>query len=1232
MPERALREAVSGTAIRQIDDFVSSFASLKHAFDFSVVVQTGQIVNRALVRAEVVVQQQMLDALKPAKMDLHGRPECLPGTRLDILKIVVDWATNPAASENVFWLSGVAGSGKSTLTTSIAKLFRDINCLGAFLFFNRDIAESSEPSNVVRTIAYQLGQHDRKIGDAISTVIEATPTLIRGNSQLQFSKLLVEPLSSLSDYPHLGPIVIVLDAIDECGTPDSRRSLMRAIAIESAKLPPIFRFLIVGRPEHDIRQHLDARSHIRSYRLRIDSDATRDDILTMLRSQLSIIRSELMASGPKDWPGEARLRALASRASGLFVWASTAAKFLQAQDPEHGIQIILAPDGASDAQTALDNLYTKALQSVGRWSDAAFSSGFREVVGTLLVARNPMSGTTIDKLLHMEQQKTAFHAISRLGCLFYSNAIIRFLHPSFADFLSDHERCQNHQWFIDLASHNLRVAVQCMDRLRGVLRYNLCALSLSRESSSWQGRQLPEDAVYTCIFWVEHVCAVENGEAIAPRLEQFVFEHLLHWLEAMSILGRARSATTMLKSLLSWYQKRLPPGTRLHNLIYDAYRFTQTYVEFIEAHPMAIYTAALPFTPTNTVLYQTFHNKKQHPLVSVGCRSSWPSMLSVLPGPADRVRHVAFAARGERIVTSTFDNLLCLWDVESGVEACLPFPHESESQDLVTFSTSEDGALIASVNSSLDGNRNRSVSVYDTSSREPVAGPFDVGEGPFKMVLLSPKGDLLASVAGNTLFIWDIASSALISERASGDYSSLAFLGGQLFCGSSSNGSVIVHNAYTGEFASIMTNGHTSTVIALHAVDDSNRIFSIDSQWRVCAWDAPSGNQLQSMQLLQSDGKACLASFSLSAERVAVQGSNEFGVWDVETGSNICKFSNTDTVCSLALSPNGNLVVAASTIRMAGYWSVADSTVRGIVAPESLRPRGIQVDSLIYSPNGDRIALTFCDSNDRIHIIDATTGNDTLHPLECHTPVKSMAFSPNSFLLASGSEDCKLRVWNSENGSEWLTVSSNHQDHVMSVEFSRDGGRLLSTSRDFTVRVWSLESGTELLAITIPRKRKILSAAEYAHPCAAMSPDGLMIVTSSEYGDDICLWDATTGLKINLSFEKIPFEWRRSPSLGFSSDSRSIFLKSSKSSRREWDVNTGTLSEESRPGSYTGKARDEIVVDSRGGWIMENDTKRTLSRLPFTTAAVVMTTSCRTSIAIVTQDDFLVVRFPTETL
>src|ERR1700685_2123868 len=92
---------------------------------------------------------QILQDLRPAHMDASDRTECLPGTRAEVIQFITDWATAPVRKQNILWVYGLAGGGESTLATTMANKFRRMGRLGAFLFFDRDVAERSDPLTVI---------------------------------------------------------------------------------------------------------------------------------------------------------------------------------------------------------------------------------------------------------------------------------------------------------------------------------------------------------------------------------------------------------------------------------------------------------------------------------------------------------------------------------------------------------------------------------------------------------------------------------------------------------------------------------------------------------------------------------------------------------------------------------------------------------------------------------------------------------------------------------------------------------------------------------------------------------------------------------------------------------------------------------------------------------------------------------------------------------------------------
>jgi hypothetical protein len=253
-------------------------------------------------------------------MDASTRLECLPGTRVPIIQVIREWITNPSADSSVFWLHGLAGSGKSTLMTTVAHIFMESGQLGAFLFFDRDSSERNDPKLVIRTLAYQLALFDSQIGAKISEATKANPRIIYSPLRFQFLKLLVEPLSSPDVLQSEASIVLVLDALDECGSAKDRKELLDLLLNESVRLPSALRFICTSRQELDIQKAFGGKRHVLVRELDITSSENYNDIVSFFRHQLSTIRSysDFLALS-LDWPGDDMVHVLTKRAAGLFM-------------------------------------------------------------------------------------------------------------------------------------------------------------------------------------------------------------------------------------------------------------------------------------------------------------------------------------------------------------------------------------------------------------------------------------------------------------------------------------------------------------------------------------------------------------------------------------------------------------------------------------------------------------------------------------------------------------------------------------------------------------------------------------------------------------------------------------------------------------------------------------------------------------------------------------------------
>jgi WD40 repeat protein/tRNA A-37 threonylcarbamoyl transferase component Bud32 len=202
---------------------------------------------------------------------------------------------------------------------------------------------------------------------------------------------------------------------------------------------------------------------------------------------------------------------------------------------------------------------------------------------------------------------------------------------------------------------------------------------------------------------------------------------------------------------------------------------------------------------------------------------------------------------------------------------------------------------------------------------------------------------------------------------------------------------------------------------------------------------------------------------------------------------------HSDTVWSVALSPDGNTVIGGSYDRTINLW---DKETGELI--RTLSGHSDAVRSVAVRPDGKILASGSSDNT--IRLWDIETG-ELIRTLSGHSgPVWSIAISNDGETLASGSYDGTVRIWNLQTG-ELIHTLPEHYDSVWSVAISPDGRTLVSGSYDGTAKVWNLQTG-EL----------IRSLSRHSEPvrAVAISPNGQILATAS-WDKTIKIWNLQTG-------------------------------------------------------------------------------------------------------------------------
>ncbi|KAI0043734.1 hypothetical protein FA95DRAFT_1597790 [Auriscalpium vulgare] len=599
---------------------------------------------------DATVRKRILDASDYGQWRADRR--CLQNTRRRYLNEILDWSRNPNAP-SFCWLDGSAGSGKTSIAHEIAALHHDENTISASFFFHRD--DPPLASSAVQLLALSLS-YAPEIRTHITAVLQrmTDPRVLRTLTE-QFHAAIVAPLR---DYIQRHPskrVLIILDAVDECPVA-LRPDLLQALREGLPRLPPRVKVLVTARPQDDIVALADG---LVAKRIHVDVGPGTDDgdVLTYVTHELRNVRTARRLDGTWTDAQLARdAQALADKARGLFQWARVACTLLQDRaSPRPIIRNILRAEVTGTPGDDLSALYGEALRlALPNASETRVQATYASVVGTIVYAEQPLGVTAVADLLNISESAVV-RMLTDLGSVVDvegGNArLVRAAHSSFVDYVTDATQCRDRTFFIDKAAANQTIAEGCFGVMSRMLRRDLCDtkhpyLDNSDVMPEVLALSIPDTLRYACRYGMAH--AVEHlNEALVKHIDEFLRETLLEWIEAMSLMDCMDVAIPTLRSLQSFcpQMEDLVPNPSRTSMIYDAIRLLSDFGPIIAQSALHVYFSALPFTPPDSCLFQTYCTYDGIPIVNwpLTGRRAWSKVLFTVPLSSDAVERLAFS-------------------------------------------------------------------------------------------------------------------------------------------------------------------------------------------------------------------------------------------------------------------------------------------------------------------------------------------------------------------------------------------------------------------------------------------------------------------------------------------------------------------------------------------------------------------------------------------------------------
>ncbi|TFL05500.1 hypothetical protein BDV98DRAFT_500333, partial [Pterulicium gracile] len=758
------------------------------------------------------------------------RRACTANTRTELIAKIQSWAQDTSSdSSPVFWLSGSAGTGKSTVAYTICQQLKAEGLLGASFFCSRNDPCARDRQNIIPTILQQLLH---RVSPAYASTLCALPLgEILPEINRHVNELLVQPWlrarASEPDPNNRRHLVVVVDALDEVESDGSQLvgDLIKALLAQKTTFQGI-KFLLTSRPHPRIVEECEPIQRHAIYRMeQISPGHATKDIRHYLHTELPQLQEELDST--------------VERCAGLFIIAATVVRHVRPHFETYKPSIAQQKNRLRDFERMeimplesdgevvhVDALYRVVLNQAlkQRLSERKLAE---RIIYAVVTARRPMTIAQLAPLVMLaadtpdEEAVTTninrFHAV-----LYISSGDQRVMayHKSFSDFLLSQSRCPDHA--NQASSYFFRRASDCLQVMEDCLHFNMgdfpSSYFLDSEDKDLVRRikaNIDWELKYACQFWAKHLSSMRhdnkaNTQHLGQSLLKFFRHKVLFWMEAMHLVqSDCRPAmylardwvydlhVNQLNVLMAavdrlWASFINSPSSKSTPHLYISSLATEMAMSKMHSIPLLEWQSHFPGLPD----VQCMGINHQHPLLMDGHgRSVYSVSFSsdrtcIVSGSDDNTVQVWNTATGEQvaklnghngnvnsvsfspvrtcIVSGSNDHTVQVWDMATGEQVAKMDGHNSA---VWSVSFSPDGTCIVS------GSDDNTVRVWDTATGKQVA-KMDGHDSSVNSVSFSPDGTCIVSGSDdNTVRVWDMATGEQVAQmdRHNGTVQSVSF-------------------------------------------------------------------------------------------------------------------------------------------------------------------------------------------------------------------------------------------------------------------------------------------------------------------------------------------------------------------------------------------------------------------------------------------------------------------------
>lgn len=472
----------------------------------------------------------------------------------------------------------MAGTGKSTIALTIAHNLNKEKRLGASFFFSRGQNDLSSCKKLITSLAANLADNSPSLKPCICDALRKNSEIATKFLPDQWRALIFEPLKNSPQSP---TIILVIDALDECEGKGDIELILQFLDKGKDFYFYGLRVLVTSRHVTPIRSRSGTLGEIspdayEEFSLNaLDNELITRDISIFIDSGLYIIQ-EKRQDCDEMRDKLIKRNKLIKGANGLFIWADIACRFIAGSPRgflDRYLSIILDGKIAKHSPTShLDQLYTDVLKSsldeaCDEEVKEEMKRKFKWILGPIAILFDPLSLASLAKLLdvpegewRVEDVLEPLFAVLDISPSQHSAAQLH--HPSFRDFLFDKKRSED--FWVDKKQAHHTLGMRCLRLMSDNLKRDICDLQIpgaliSKLEISVVERFLPLHIQYACRYWVQHLEKSRLYLHDDGPVHIFLQEHLLHWFEALSLIGKTSESILAINLLESIIEVSVKP-------------------------------------------------------------------------------------------------------------------------------------------------------------------------------------------------------------------------------------------------------------------------------------------------------------------------------------------------------------------------------------------------------------------------------------------------------------------------------------------------------------------------------------------------------------------------------------------------------------------------------------------------------------------------------------------------